>query len=101
MSYVEKGKLPYSLLLDPVTGRAAAYTNNHALVTAAASEKLIAFAKANTAHEAPWDERKYEPKGPWRPMPEWATVDVRARCVILWIKRGFEADEYWRSIPRK
>lgn len=101
MSYVEKSKLPYSLLLDPVSGKAAAYTSNHRLITAQASDELVVFAKAHTAHQAPWDEAKYDPAGPWRPMPEWASVDVRARCVILWIERGTLPDEYWRTIPKK
>jgi hypothetical protein len=101
MSYLEKSRLPYSLLLDPQTDRAAAYTNNHRLITPNASAKLVAFAKANRAHEALWDESKYEPNGPWRPLPDWATPEVRARFVLIWIKRGSASDEYFASIPKK
>ena len=52
MSYAEKSKLPYSLLFDPVTGIAAAYTNNHRLIVPTASPALVAFAKAHLAHQA-------------------------------------------------
>lgn len=100
MSYFEKSKLPFELLLDPETDRAAAYTSNHRLITPDASKKLIAFAKANQEQQ-PWDESRYDPDGRWRPMPDWATPDVRARCVLLWIKRGDAPPEYWRSIPKK
>lgn len=101
MSGIEKSKLPFSLLLDPETGRAAAYTNNHRLITPVASEKLVAFAKANQNQQQAWNESMYDPDGRWRPMPDWATPEVRARCVLIWIKRGTEPDSYWRSIPKK
>lgn len=93
--------MPYVLLLHPETGRAAAYTNNHRLVTPLASEKLVAFALAHTENRQPWDESKYEPESPWRPLPDWATPDVRASCVLLWIARGNADDAYWRSIPKR
>ncbi len=96
---MDKAKLPYSLLLDPVSNRAAAYTNNHRLITADASQELIAFALKNEVHRAPWDESRYDPV--WRPAPDWATAEVRARCVVIWIKRGHETDAYFESIPKK
>lgn len=65
---MDKAKLPYSLLLDPLNNQAAAYTNNHRLIAANASKKLIAFALANEVHRMPWDESKYDPV--WRPAPE-------------------------------
>ena len=99
LSYMDKAKLPYSLLLDPVMSRAAAYTNNHRLITAEASEKLIAFALANEVHRLAWDESRYDPV--WQPAPDWATKEVRARCVVVWIKRGLETDAYFNSIPKK
>lgn len=99
LSYMDKAKLPYSLLFDPVNRRAAAYTNNHRLIATDASPELIAFALANEVHRFPWDESKYDPV--WRPAPEWATPEVRQRCVVVWIKRGLETDAYFDSIPRK
>lgn len=100
MSYLEKGELPYSLVLDPQTDRAVAYTSNHRLITALASAELVAFAKENCAHQQSWDEAKHDPTGPWRPMPDWVTPEVRARCVILWINRPVDNDPYWRTIPK-
>ena len=101
MSGFEKSKLPYELLFDPETRTASAYTSNHRLITPLASKKLIAFAEANEERRLVWDESKYKPEGTWRPMPDWATLEVRQRCVLLWIKRGHESDEYFRSIPKK
>lgn len=101
MSHFEKSKLPYSLLLDPLTDRAAAYTNNHELITPLASAKLVAFAKANTEQQAAWDESLHHPAWLHRSMPEWATPEMRARCVLVWIKRGAASDEYYASIPKK
>lgn len=100
LSYSEKSKLPYSLLLDPETNRAAAYTNNHRLITPLASEALVAFAQANSSRVAAWDEPMHDPASEWRPLPAWADPDVRKRCVLVWIRRGHETTEYWRSIPR-
>lgn len=101
LSGFEKSKLPYSLLLDPVTDRAAAYTNNHRLITPLASAKLVTFAKEHQCMQVPWDESRRDPHGLWRPLPEWADDGVRARCVLVWIERGHASDDYWRSIPKK
>ena len=103
MSHFEKSKLPYVLLLDRQEGRAAAYLNNHRLLVPLASQKLIAFAEANPSHEAPWDEKSHNviPEHPGRELPDWATPEVRARCVLLWIKRGIAPDAYWATIPKK
>lgn len=101
LSYLEKSKLPYSLLLDTETGRAAAYTNNHRLITPQASAQLVAFAKVNASHQAAWDGEKHDPTGQWRPLPEWATVDVLRRCVLVWLRRGHESNDYWLSIPKR
>jgi len=100
LSYYEKQKLPAELLFDPVESRAAAYATNHGLLIPLASKKLIAFAQAHTALTRPWDESKWQSAGHWYPMPEWATAEVRARCVLLAIERG-DDDAYWRSIPKK
>jgi hypothetical protein len=101
MSGLEKSKLPYVLLLDRVGQRAAAYSNTHRLLVAMASAELIAFAEANPAIEAPWSETLHRAGGfEGRELPAWATAEVRAKCVMLWIKRGNAPDAYWRSIPR-
>jgi len=104
LSYTENAKLPYSLLLDPQTNRAAAYTNNHRTITAEASPKLIAFALANAVKTAPFDAQAHADGLPqWRPLPLWATPDVQARLVLVWIRHPGAAapDEDWRAIPAR
>ena len=100
MSGFEKGQLPYSLLLDPVTDLAAAYTNNHRLIAAVASPELVAFAKAHEARRAPWDESMHDQHGEWYPLPVWAIPEIRQRCVLLWIERGNGSADYFASIPK-
>lgn len=101
MSGLEKSKLPYVLLLDRQGGRAAAYLNNHQLLVPLASTKLIAFAEANPSLEKAWSEEAHHAGGfEGRVLPDWATPEVRKRCVLLWIERGIAPDDYWRSIPK-
>jgi hypothetical protein len=102
MGYLEKSKLPYVLLLDRSGGRAAAYLNNHRLLVPLASAKLIAFAEAHPNKEAKWSEKDHHAGGfVGRELPDWATPEVRERCVLLWIQRGTRSDEYYASIPKK
>jgi len=102
LSHFEKSKLPYVLLLDREGSRAAAYLNNHQLLTPLASAKLIAFAEANPSLEKAWSEEAHHAGGfEGRVLPDWATPEVRQRCVLLWIKRGQAPDDYWRSIPER
>lgn len=102
ISITEKSKLPYSLLIDPQSKRAAAYTNNHRLITELASEELVQFALANTAHEAAFDREAHQPDSEWRPLPAWATDDLLDRLKIVWIKRpdGESPDADWLAIPK-
>lgn len=102
LSHFEKSKLPYVLLLDRQGGRAAAYLNNHQLLVPLASAKLMAFAEANPSLEKAWSDEAHHAGGlVGRELPEWATPEIRQRCVLLWIKRGSAPDEYWTSIPKK
>lgn len=107
LSSLEKLKLPFSLLLDPQTQRAAAYTNNHQLVTELASARLIEFALANKKAEQHFDAEMHAEgmKGPpyWRPLPDWMTPEVQERLLLIWIARpdGDAPDEAWRAIPKK
>jgi len=94
-------KLPLSVLLDPVTGRAAAYNATHRTVTFDASAELIAYAKAKGYREVPYDETKQDASGIWRPLPPWATPDIRARLVLIWTRRGDESDEELRRMPAR
>lgn len=99
----EKQKLPYSLLLDPVTDMAAAYTMNHRLITETASEKLVQYARDNTGQVAAFERKLHEPTSNWRPLPAWASDDILDRLQIIWIKRpdGDAPAEDWLSIPAK
>lgn len=100
MLSIEKAKWPYVLLLDPTTNRAAAYSNTHELMTPVASAELVAFAFAHEASRAPWDESINKlPTG--RELPDWATPEVRSRCVLLWIQRGGQSDDWYRSMPKR
>ncbi|WP_370682147.1 hypothetical protein [Comamonas sp. GB3 AK4-5] len=99
---VKRDELPYTLLLDPLTGTAAAYTNRHQLIAESASEKLIQYALDNTSKSVPFDRKLHQPDSEWRQLPVWATEDVFDRLKIVWIKRphGDAPEEVWGAIPR-
>ena len=100
MLSIEKAAWPYVLLLDPVTNCAAAYSNTHELMTRVASAELVSFALAHEARRAPWDESiNKQPTG--RELPDWATPEVRSRCVLLCIQRGGQSDDWYRSMPKR
>jgi hypothetical protein len=102
LTYLEKQKLPAELLFDAVENRAAVYSTNHRLLAPLASKKRLAFVKTHTAGERCGDESKYCAHNTWYPMPDWATPEVRERCVLIEIQReGIDDDAYWRSIPKK
>ena len=96
---MDKRKLPYLLLHDPQTGRAAAYTNNHRLIAAEASKKLIQFALKNRKHTAPFNPALHDPQ--IRQLPDWATAETLGRLEMVWIKRplGDAPEELWTAIP--
>ena len=100
LTFKEKSQIPVELLLDPQTQRAVAYNNNHRLVTELASAELIADIQARAHSTEPWDESLWNPKGEWRPMPSWATKEVRARCVLVRADPDWHDDEALRAIPR-
>jgi len=93
--------LPASVLLDPVTDRAAAYNGVHRTLTNEASPALVAYARAKGYRESPYDESRQDKRGIWRPLPDWATPDIRARLVIVWTRSGSETDAELRQIPRR
>lgn len=104
LTNLERLSRPYSLLLDPQESRAAAYTNNHRLITETASQTLIAYAQAHQANAAPFDAALHNDGTPdWRPLPAWATPEVQGRLVLIWINRptGDDPDEAWLAIPAR
>lgn len=89
------------MLLDPETQRAATYSSNHRLLVEQASPALIAYIQAHAHRTEPWDESKWKPEGPWRPMPAWATKEVRARCLLVRADPDWHNTEALRAIPPK
>lgn len=101
LSYIEKAQWPFVLLIDPLTNRAAAYGNTHQLMAAVASAELVVFALANEDKREPWREEMNQPPTKVRELPDWATPDVRSRCVLVWIQRGGQSDDWYRSMPKR
>ena len=89
------------MLLDPETQRAATYSSNHRLLVALASTELIADIQARAHRTEPWNESLWNPDGKWRPMPEWATKEVRARCVLVRADPDWHNEAALRAIPLK
>jgi hypothetical protein len=92
--------LPNTLLLDPATGRGAAYNGIHRLITNHASNALVRYALAKGYKSAPWDESKQDTTGMWHPLPPWATAEVLARCVLYWLRSGRESAKELREMPQ-
>ena len=98
-----RAQVPYTLLLDPETGRAAAYNSTNQLITELASKELVAFALANARQDLPFDVVGHAATPTRRPPPSWATVDVQERMRLIWIQHpGNDASESeWLEIPAK
>ena len=103
LTKADKAQLPYTLLLDPETGNAAAYNATNQLITAHARPALIAFAKANTKQDLPFDVEGHAATPTRRPPPAWATADIQPRLRLIWIERPHQDayDEEWLEIPAK
>ncbi|WP_370681671.1 hypothetical protein [Comamonas sp. GB3 AK4-5] len=99
----QKAKLPYTLLLDPETGRAAAYNSTNHLITDQASKKLIEFALANVKQDLAFDVEGHAATPHRRPPPAWATPEVQARMRLIWIQRpaGDAPAQEWLAIPAR
>lgn len=94
-------ELPYTLVLDPVTGKGAAYTSNHRLIAAEASRDLVEFAQARHTRRVAWDPKQHKPMEEWRPLPAWATPEVLARSELLWVRDGNSDAQHLADLPRK
>lgn len=99
----QRHALPHSLLYDPETGRAAAYTSNHQPITELASKKLVDYALAHVGSQAPFDREMHVQGAPrWRPLPAWAGDDVLDRLVLLWISHPqSDDDDGWQDVPKR
>lgn len=103
LTSADKAQLPYTLLLDPETERAAAYNSTNQLITANASKELIAYTLANVKQDVPFDVAGHAATPNRRPPPAWATPDIQERMRLIWIQRpGTDAlDEEWRDLPAR
>lgn len=78
---------PYLVLLEPASGRAAAYDVQNRLLTDQASAALVAFALQRHVHSEPWDELK--DLGFRRQPPSWAPDDSLSGCTLYWLRNGW------------
>lgn len=103
LTKADKTQLPYTLLLDPETGNAAAYSATNKLITAHASKELIAFALVNVKQDLPFDVEGHAATPTRRPPPAWATPEIQARMRLIWLERPHQDayDEAWLAIPAK
>jgi hypothetical protein len=103
LSKAAKAQLPYTLLLDPETGKAAAYNATNQLITADASKELIAYVMDNVKQDLPFDVEGHAATPTRRPPPAWATAEIQARMRLIWIQRPHQDayDEEWLAIPAK
>jgi hypothetical protein len=101
LSKAAKAQLPYTLLFDPETGKAAAYNATNQLITADASKALIAYAMDNIKQDLVFDVEGHAATPTRRPPPAWATAEVQARMRLIWIQRPHQDayDEEWLAIP--
>ena len=101
LSYRDKMELPFTLLLDPVSGMAAAYDGTHQLIIEKASEQLIRYGIAHAVKRVPYDPVRKREAPAKHPLPAWATPEVLARSELLWIRRGGLTDAEWLNIPSR
>lgn len=88
--------LPYTVLLDPILGRAAAYSQTRRMITSDASPALVNFARSRHVHQAAWSAARHGP----HKLPDWATPDVRARCMLIWVREDSSNDAHLATVPR-
>lgn len=98
-----KAQLPYTLLLDPETGRAAAYNSTNQLITDQASQELIEFTLAHIKQDLEFDVAGHAATPTRRPPPAWATPEVQARLRLIWLQRPASdaPAQDWQAIPAR
>ncbi|MGN1055910.1 MAG: hypothetical protein ACI4QS_04245 [Comamonas sp.] len=103
LSKADKAQFPYTLLLDPETGKAAAYNATNQLITANASQALIDYALRNVKQDLAFDVEGHAATPTRRPPPAWATAEIQPRLRLIWIQRPHQDayDEEWLAMPAK
>lgn len=78
---------PYLVLVEPDSGRAAAYDAAEQLLTEQASGELVRFALQRHVHSETLDDMH-----PWtaeRRLPSWATERALRNCRLYWLRDGW------------
>ena len=83
--HVSRLRKPYLVLLEPETGRAAAYDEEHRLVTEEASPALVGYALERHVHSERWEEAEYV-CSPHPQPPSWAQPSQRSRLRLYWLR---------------
>lgn len=89
---------PYVVLVDPVSGRGAAYNGQHRLMADEASGKLVRFALERHTLSAPWDEKKDAARP--RQRPSWAAPSLEG-CTLYWLRDGKSTAQHLRETPNR
>ena len=83
--HVSRLKKPYLVLVEPRTGRAAAYDEQQRLLTEQASEHLVGFALQRHVHSERWDALLQDAAHPQ--PPSWAaTPEQLGQCTLYWLR---------------
>ncbi|HEX7382813.1 MAG TPA: hypothetical protein VF291_00775 [Burkholderiaceae bacterium] len=85
--HLSRLRKPYLVLHEPETGRAAAYDDEHRLVTEHASPALVGYALSRHVHSERWDDLRYVDVQP--PPPSWACPEQLGRCTLYWLRDGW------------
>lgn len=95
--------MPYTLLLDPETGRAAAYNSTNQLITDSASKALVKYALDNVKQDLAFDVEGHAATPLRRPPPAWATAEIQARMRLIWINRprNDASAQEWQELPAR
>ena len=83
-AHISRLNKPYLLLLEPGSGRAAAYDDQHRLLTEQASAALVGFALDRHVHCERWEELHYVAVHP--EPPSWARPEMLAHCTLYWLR---------------
>jgi hypothetical protein len=95
----ELKKLPYVVLVDPGSGRGAAYSAQHRLLVEEASAALLRFARERHVHAAAWQD---ELDVHWhRERAAWMPVGSLQGWQLYWLRNDGSRPEHLRAIPKR
>lgn len=91
-----RSQKPYVLLLEPTTGRAAAYNRQHQLTVPMASPALVRFALERGGLVEEWrDDKDHGP----RVRPDWMPRGSLAGWCLIWLRDGKSTMQHLRETP--